>query len=371
MNCSRCGAVLADRDQTHRCAQPKVADRAKAEQTVIHPLALGEELDGRWRLERKLGQGSMGTVFLAQDAKEHRLVAVKVLSTELCRNSHCVARFEREARLLAALRHPNIVALHGIGRAGAVPFIVMKYLPGTTLGEHRKRRGGRLSISEMLRLLRQVCAGLACLHSHGLIHRDVKPSNVFVGEDGHITILDLGIARDLSLPALTQPGVMVGTPHYMAPEQIVGRGELDHRADLYSLGAVVYELVTGAPPFKGGSDFEVLRAHVRAPVPDASAVAPWVRPPVSRVVARALAKSPGERFLTASAMLLALEEACSTSSSETLDDEERAPGDGPKDTFPDDAAWDTIEAAERGGSDTQDVTPAAARPGVQPKPRRA
>ena len=286
--------------------------------TVIDEFQPGEVLDRRWRLELRIGHGAVSTVFLGKDLQQGRKVAVKILSGELCRTPHQLARFEREASILAGLAHPNLVAVHAVGRVGASPFIVMKYLPGTTLAEYRRARGDRLPAMEMLRILRQLCAGLGHLHQHGLVHRDVKPGNVIVGPDGHVTILDLGIARDVAGPALTQPGVIVGTPHYMAPEMIVDKAVVDARADLYSLGAVAFELVTGVPPYEGDDDLEVVRAHVTRPVPDAAAVAPEVHPALAKQLCRALAKQPAGRFATAAQMLKAFEAACSAGVQPTL-----------------------------------------------------
>ncbi|MBI3181459.1 MAG: serine/threonine protein kinase [Myxococcales bacterium] len=293
---------------------------SKAEHTVVLHVTPGETFDERWLIESRVGQGAMGSVFQGRDLKLSKKVAIKILSPEHCRKPKVLARFEREARLMTNLRHPNIVQLHGVGRRGALPYIVMQYLEGVTLAEHLKRKGGKLSPVETLGVVRQVCSGLSFIHHHGLVHRDIKPQNIFIGDDGHTTILDLGVVRDKSEPGLTKPGAMVGTPYYMAPEQILGTSELDRRADVYALGAVIFELLTGTPPFVAPSNFEVLYAHRTLPPPDASVLSAFVPKPVALVINRALAKQPEERQQNVHELLADLEVAYG------LDRERTSPG---------------------------------------------
>jgi eukaryotic-like serine/threonine-protein kinase len=198
-----------------------------------------EVLDGHWRLERKLGKGGMGTVYLAHDLELERQVAIKMLAPQYCDDPGLVQRFEREARMMAKLDHPNLVPVYSVGRTPKGPYIVMKLLDGVTLAEALKSRG-RMSVHEVLLVTRQVAAGLQFIHDRQVVHRDVKPANIFVGPDGHVTLLDLGVARD-STSDLTRTGVLLGTPRYMSPEQIHGQ-PADHRSDLYALATVVYEM---------------------------------------------------------------------------------------------------------------------------------
>ncbi len=279
--------------------------------TVVLPLAMGDLLEGRWRIDEQIGRGAMGTVFAAWDVEEHRKVAVKILAPERCRDPEFVARFEREAQLLSTIDHPNVVSLRAVGRRGALPYLVMAFVEGMSLGELLEVKGGRLDPEPFLEVMRQICAGLAAMHQRGLVHRDLKPANVIVGNDGHVTLLDLSVARNVREPVFTRPGQTMGTPFYMAPEQIDGRGDVDARADIYALGALAFELLTGRPPYQAATEHEVLRQHKRAPVPSATQVHRSVPLAVSEVLRRALAKSPAERFKSVPQLLEALETAFS------------------------------------------------------------
>ncbi|MBI3184251.1 MAG: serine/threonine protein kinase [Myxococcales bacterium] len=300
--CLGCGAELNELDsECPRCGMALPATDA----TVVRR-GSQEILDGKWALERKLGQGGMGVVHLATDLELERKVAIKMLSASLAHEPEVVARFEREARMMAKLDHPNLVPIWAVGRTGGVPFIVMKYLEGRPLSDYL-RESGRLEVREAVGLMRQLCSGLGLVHARGFIHRDIKPANVIIGDDGHATILDLGVARD-SKNAMTRSGLLIGTPKYMAPEQIAGAGKIDHRADLYSLATVLYEMLTGAPVYDSESDYSVMKMHIEAAVPDASQV-PGVSRKVAGVVQKALAKSPDDRYQSAAELYQALAEA--------------------------------------------------------------
>ncbi len=252
-------------------------------------------LDDRWLIETRIGQGAMGSVFKGRDTKLSKTVAIKILAPEHCRKPKVLARFEREAKLMATLRHPNIIQIQGVGRRGALPYIVMQYLEGMTLYDVLKHKGGKLTAGETMAVVKQISAGLSFIHHHGLVHRDVKPQNVFVGPGGHVTILDLGVVRDKSNPGLTKPGAMVGTPYYMSPEQITGTEEIDKRTDVYALAAMTFELLVGKPPFQGTSNFEVLYAHRTQPAPDASLIAKNVSKDAAKALMRGMGKTREER----------------------------------------------------------------------------
>ena len=252
-------------------------------------------LDDRWLIETRIGQGAMGSVFKGRDTKQNKTVAIKILAPEHCRKPKVLARFEREAKLMTTLRHPNIIQISGVGRRGALPYIVMQYLEGMTLYDVLKHKGGKLTAGETMAVVKQISAGLSFIHHHGLVHRDVKPQNVFVGPGGHVTILDLGVVRDKSNPGLTKPGAMVGTPYYMSPEQITGTEEIDKRTDVYALAAMTFELLVGKPPFQGTSNFEVLYAHRTQPAPDASLVAKNVSKDAAKALMRGMGKTREER----------------------------------------------------------------------------
>jgi serine/threonine-protein kinase len=258
--------------------------------TVVIHVMPGEVLDERWRIETRIGQGAMGSVFRGRDLKTGSPVAIKILAPEHCRKPKVVARFEREAEKMTGLRHQNIVQFYGHGRRGALPFIVMEFLEGLTLSDVIERHGGKIGLAETVAIVKQLASGLAFLHHHGLVHRDVKPQNVFFCVGGRITILDLGVVRDQANPGLTRPGAMVGTPYYMSPEQILGVEDIDKRTDVYALAAVTFELLTGRPPYLGANNFEVLYGHKNTPPPDATSLVKSVPKEVSQVLMRGLSK---------------------------------------------------------------------------------
>ncbi len=278
---------------------------------VVH-VAPGELLDGRWRLETRIGQGAMGSVFRGRDVKSNQIVAIKILAPEHCRKPKVVARFEREAEKMTAINHPNIVAFHGHGRRGVLPFIVMEFLEGLTLSEVLEKNGGKIGVPETVSIVKLIGAGLSFLHGQGLVHRDIKPQNVFLTTEGRITILDLGVVRDQANPGLTRPGAMVGTPYYMSPEQILGVEDIDQRTDIYALAAVAFELLTGRPPYLGNNNFEVLYGHKNTPPPDATALVKSVPQRVSQVLIRGMAKRRDERPTSVAQLVGDLEAAAGT-----------------------------------------------------------
>ena len=282
-SCARCGADLpAEGADCPKCAGSE-------------PRA-NEVIAGKYKLERLLGRGGMGTVHLATDLTLERPCALKLLRASLASEEDIVARFEKEARMLARLEHPNIVPIYAVERDGKVPFIVMKYLEGRTLSQLRRDMGRPWTAQELSPIVRQFCAGLGFMHQKGVVHRDLKPGNLFVSGDGQCTILDLGIARDHD-STLTRPGLPMGTPHYMSPEQ-TATTKIDARSDLYSFGVILYEALTGQLPFPGESEFDLMRAHRETPPPDASTVA-RVAPLMGKLLQRAMAKAPHDRYQTA------------------------------------------------------------------------
>ncbi len=290
-----------------RIREPKRLDDGN-EKTVAG-IRINDVLSGRYQLEQKIGEGGMGSVYLATDLELDRKVAVKLLAKNLVGDAEVVERFEREARLTAKLDHPNIVPIYDVGRTEDRPFIVMKKLEGDTLAGLLRQKGG-LSPDETLKLLRQLAAGLDYIHGRGFIHRDVKAGNIFVGPEGHATILDFGILRSLhSHESLTRTGVVMGTPHYMAPEQALGNKDLDHRVDLYALAVVLFECLTGTLPFEADSELRLIQMQAHDPPPDLVDRAPWISRPIAAVMKQALAKRAGERFSSAAQLLAALEAA--------------------------------------------------------------
>lgn len=281
------------------------------EEKTVNAVRAGDVLSGRYRLEEKVGEGGMGAVFVAHDTELDRKVAVKLLAAGLVNDAEVLERFEREARLTAKLDHPNIVPIYDVGRHEGRPFIVMKLLQGDSLAGRLRAKGG-FTTDETLRLVKQLSAGLDYIHAQGFIHRDIKAGNIFVAPDGHATILDFGILRSKDASTgITRTGMVMGTPHYMAPEQALGLKDVDHRVDLYALAVVLFECLTGTLPFEADSELRLIQLQAHAPPPELVDRAPWIPKVVANVVKRALAKNPAERYGTAAELVAALEGAYS------------------------------------------------------------
>jgi eukaryotic-like serine/threonine-protein kinase len=270
------------------------------------PAGLADALQDRYRLDRELGQGGMATVYLAEDLKHHRPVAIKVLKSELAAVLGA-ERFLREITTTANLRHPHILPLYDSGEAAGALFYVMPWVDGESLRD-RLRREGQLPVDEALRLTREVAVALEYAHGQGIIHRDIKPENILL-ERGHAVVADFGIARAASTAGgdkLTETGLAVGTPAYMSPEQATGEHDLDARSDLYGLGSVLYEMLAGEPPYTGPSAQAIIAKRFREPVPRVSTLRETVPPAVEAALTRVLAKSPTDRFATAGEFARAL-----------------------------------------------------------------
>jgi tetratricopeptide (TPR) repeat protein/tRNA A-37 threonylcarbamoyl transferase component Bud32 len=269
---------------------------------------LAEALQDRYRIDREVGAGGMATVFLAEDLKHRRKVAVKVLRQELAA-SLGAQRFLREIEIAAQLQHPHILPLLDSGAAGDFLYFVMPFVEGESLRQ-RLAREGALPVQEATRLLAEITDALAHAHRRGVVHRDIKPDNVMLSER-HALVTDFGVAKAVSEAGskheVTSVGIALGTPTYMAPEQASADPSLDHRADLYAIGCMAYEMLTGRPPFTGSSAQQVLMAHMtRTPEPP-SALRPGLPPALEQAVLRCLAKSPAERFQEADELLAALD----------------------------------------------------------------
>jgi serine/threonine protein kinase len=255
-------------------------------------------LADRYRIEREIGRGGMGVVLLAHDLKLDRPVAIKVLRRDVAEPVNA-DRFLREIRIAAKLQHPNILSLIDSGEVDGITYYVMPYVPGESLRE-RLDREHQLAVPEAIRIAREVAEALDHAHAHGVVHRDIKPENILLGE-GHAIVTDFGIARAISTVGsakLTETGMAVGTAAYISPEQASGSTDVGARADIYSLGCVVYEMLTGSPPFTG--TFQVILSRKMVdPVPSIRAVRDTVPLRVEDVVIKALAKLPADRFTTA------------------------------------------------------------------------
>ena len=253
-------------------------------------------LDGRYRIISRLGSGGMADVYLARDESLGRLVAIKVLKKRLAADAEFVERFRIEAQAAASLNHPAIVAVYDRGKAGDSPYIAMEYVDGESLRQ-QVRRTGRLSPDEAAGIALAVLDALREAHARHIVHRDVTSSNVLVDEAGRVKVADFGIAR-MGVSALTRTGAMLGTSSYLSPEQAQGRSA-DERSDLYSLGVVLYEMLTGRLPFSGESDLAVAMQHVSAAPPNPRSLIPDVPEAYAAVVMKALSKQPFDRYQSA------------------------------------------------------------------------
>ncbi len=267
---------------------------------------LTSALADRYAIERELGAGGMATVYLAEDVKHHRKVALKVLRPELAATLG-PERFVREIEIAAGLTHPHILPLYDSGEANGFLYYVMPYIEGESLRD-RLDREGKLPLEDLIRLTDEVAAALSYAHEQGIVHRDVKPENIMLS-GGRAVVADFGIARAVTAAGgerLTGTGLAIGTPAYMSPEQAMGLAEVDARSDVYALGCVVYEMVGGRAPFEGSTPQALLAKHAADTVPGLRASDPAIPVFMERAVEKALAKSPGDRFPTPSAFAEAL-----------------------------------------------------------------
>src|SRR5262245_50835520 len=288
---------------------------------------------GRYEIRSQLGAGGMGEVYLAEDTELHRKVALKVLPADVGTNNDRMRRFKQEATAAAALNHPNIAHIYEIGESAGARFIAMEFVDGPTLRE--LIHGRQTDLAKLLRHLQHVADGLAKAHAAGIVHRDLKPDNIMVTRDGHVKILDFGLAKltegrgdgetrrlgdereTLIAPSprprvsasVTPPGLIMGTVGYMSPEQAQGKlDEIDHRSDIFSFGCILYEAITHHKPFEGNDPIESLNKIIREQPPPITSFNPEVPSDLQRVVRRCLTKDPDERYQTIKDVSIELKE---------------------------------------------------------------
>ena len=332
--CPACGAIYAA--DARFCARdgtklvPGVADASPSVRTspresppgvrarISHTNLVGQVLDGRYRIERKVGEGGMSFVYLASDVAAPARYAIKILSPSLARDENAMARLRREAGLGIRLEHPNVCHIMRLGETeDGLVYVVMPFLEGELLSD-REQRLGEIPLADAAKFARDIAAGLHVAHQLSIVHRDLKPENIMIAPDGmggeRAVVMDFGLAKERhagpELAKLTATGIVLGTPEFMSPEQLRGR-PLDGRTDVYSLGLVVFEMLTGKLPFAGRTQQEMMIARLRGDPLPMREVRPDLPVPdgVERVLRKALARDVADRHQTAPEFALALEQA--------------------------------------------------------------
>ena len=277
----------------------RVATRRNPAEPISDELQPGQVLDERYRVERLIGRGGMGAVYLAHDEVLDELVALKVVSSMHCQDpAESADRFRREASAARRVLSPNVIRIHDLGqtRSGLL-YISMEHFAGRTLSDMLQTRGP-LPLGELRDIVGQVCDGLGAAHDAGVVHRDLKPQNILVGERRAVKIIDFGLAKSTFLRGMTATGLIMGTPHYMSPEQIKG-DDVDAASDIYALGALTFHAATGQPPFDGNTPIAIGFAHLTEPPRDPRLLRPDLPEKLGRAILSALAKAPRERPLSA------------------------------------------------------------------------
>jgi hypothetical protein len=294
--CPKCAGPLSDSTRMPPVDVTEPPEVTRASENPDHVL-------GKYVLTTPLGKGSMGVVYKAWDRGLRRWVAIKLLLATT--DPQLVLRFRREAETSAAIQHPNIVPIYDVGDSQGRPYLVMKYVEGSTLV------GMSLSLEQATQVVLQAARGVAYAHEHNVVHRDLKPGNIMLDGAGHVYVMDFGLAKDLyGAAGLTAPGTVMGTPTYMSPEQAAGKSQqVNCSSDVYALGAILYELVAGRPPFKGAKALDTIRMVLETPVTPPSEVRPGVSPGVEAVILKALEKDRAKRYPFAADFARALEAA--------------------------------------------------------------
>ena len=299
MECVRCHTPLPDNSKFCFACGYDITGGGSLSSTSAQVESLMTRLqrlvEGKYKLKRLLGKGGMGAVFLADDLTLDREVAIKVLPPDISQDDHVVKRFQQEAKTAAKLDHPNIIPIYRVESEGGLNYFVMKYIAGTSLEDVLDEKK-KLPIDYVQRVLWEAACALGHAHQRGIVHRDVKPANIMFDHDGRVMLTDFGISKALQAASgFTGTGMIIGTPHYMAPEQAKG-SPVDGRADQYSLGVVGYRMLTLELPFGGDSVHTILYKHIFEPAPRTSGMRRDMPPHLSEAIARALAKEPEQRF---------------------------------------------------------------------------
>ncbi|OLD94713.1 MAG: hypothetical protein AUG79_07580 [Gemmatimonadetes bacterium 13_1_20CM_4_69_16] len=315
MYCSRCGTQNDDASKFCRsCGLDLAATPIQDHQELTELELVRSQLKDEYEILDELGRGGMAIVFKAREKQLEREVAIKVLPFSLAFDKEFVERFQREARTSAKLEHPGIIPIYRVGKSGRVIYFVMKFLRGKPLASVLAARGS-LPPAEIRQILVQVARALAYAHKGGIVHRDIKPDNIMFDEHGQAVVTDFGIAKAATGGKLTGTGMSIGTPHYMSPEQARAQ-QLDGRSDVYSLGVVAYQSLTGSVPFDGEDSFSIGYKHIMEEIP-APPLETYDQRTVFEIIRKMMAKSPDDRFQTADDLVQALEAGSPPPSSRT------------------------------------------------------
>jgi serine/threonine protein kinase len=312
MYCAQCGTLVAANSRYCAACGSQVTDPAGGATAAASTSdadrqlgALRRAVAPDYEVEKELGRGGMAVVYQAREIDLDRTVALKVLPPELAPMAGVAERFKREARLAASLDHPNVIPVYRVGQAGGVLYMAMKYIDGRPL-DALIQESGALPLPVILYVLRSAAHALAFAHERGIVHRDIKGANILIDRDGRVVVSDFGIARAVESSTLTATGSMIGTPHFMSPEQCAGK-PVGPQSDQYSLGIVAYQMLTGSVPFDGDSIPEILQHHWFTPPPDSSLQRPETPAALTAAIARMLAKQPDARFATTAELAAALD----------------------------------------------------------------
>jgi serine/threonine protein kinase/predicted transcriptional regulator YheO len=292
--CADCGTPLP----SAKTSRPEVTATL---QTPVRELTTGSTLAGRYQIIEELGKGGMGRVYKVFDTKINEKIALKLIRPEIASDRETIERFSNELKLARKIRHKNVCGMYDIGEAGGARFITMEYIAGEDLKTMIRMSAG-FTVGTVLSIGKQVCHGLAEAHRLGVVHRDLKPQNIMIDKDGNAKIMDFGIARSLAGKGITGSGVMIGTPEYMSPEQVEGK-EADQRADIYSFGIILYEMVTGRVPFEGDTTFAVALKHKSETPESPRKRNPQISEDLDRLILKCLEKPKERRFQNAEELL--------------------------------------------------------------------